>query len=346
MNVLLIGKFYTEAFAQHINDTLLSMGHNVHKYQPGLKTYHVKSNFGKNFLHLRNLVYNASIQIPFISNLEFKKLEKLIQNNRVELTISVHDFLTPDQVKTIKALTKSPIVLWYPDALSNFRKSMFLNAEYDYLFFKDPYVVDYLKNTLLRNAFYLPECCNPTYHKPVELTKEDISLYGCDITTAGNLYPNRSAFFANLTNYNVKIWGNPAPLWMNTSAIKKMIMNKYVSNEEKSKAFSAAKIVLNNLHPGEIYGVNCRAFEIPACGGFEMINYRPGLSQLFEIDKEIVSFNNYNDLIEKIDYYLAHEEERNIITKAGKVRVHKDHTYSKRLQLMINTVFSNEKGYE
>ncbi len=117
------------------------------------------------------------------------------------------------------------------------------------------------------------------------------------------------------------------------------------SYEQKAKAFSAAKIVLNNLNPGEIWGINCRAFEIPACGGFEMINYRKGLSQLFEIDKEIVSFNNYNDLIEKIDYYLANDTDANAIAEAGRIRAHKDHTYTHRLQLLLKTVFENAKGF-
>ncbi len=58
--------------------------------------------------------------------------------------------------------------------------------------------------------------------------REDIVFYGCEITTAGGLYSNREAFFRNLKNYKVKIWGSSPPLWMDTSHIKKMIMNKYV----------------------------------------------------------------------------------------------------------------------
>lgn len=346
MNILLIGRLYPDTFTRHINDTLLLMGHNVTIFQPGLKIIYSNSNFVKSLLVLRSATYNAVSKFQFINKFESNQLVEIIKKNKIELTIAAHDLLTPDHVAAIKKITKSPVVIWFPDALVNFRKSMFLNAEYDFLFFKDPYVVEYLKNILLKNSYYLPECCNPVYHKPVNLTEEDKSLFKCDITTAGNLYPNRAAFFTNLTKYDVKIWGNPAPLWMNTSKIKKMIMNRYVSNGDKAKAFLAAKIVLNNLHPGEIWGVNCRAFEIPACGGFQIINYRRGLRQLFEIDKEVVAFNNYNELIEKIEYYLINETERNTIAEAGKIRTNKDHTYEKRLKLLIDTVFENKKGFE
>jgi spore maturation protein CgeB len=346
MNILLIGKFNVDDFAQHISETFTKLGHNVLNYEAGPKVYQTNSVAVKRSIKIINSIYSSAIKIPFISNLDIRSLKKLLNKNKIDLTISVHDFLTPEHVKTIKHITKAPTVLWHPDGLHNFGKAMFLNADYDYLFFKDPYVVEYFRNTLIKNSYYLPECCNPDYHKPVNINAEETSFYGCELTTAGGIYTNREAFFRNLKNYNVKIWGSSPPLWMNTSHIKKMIMNKYVVHEQKAKAFTAAKIVLNNLNPGEIWGINCRAFEVTACGGFEMINYRKGLSQLFEIDKEVVSFNNYNDLIEKIDYYLSHDNERAMIAEAGRLRAHKDHTYKLRLQLMLKTVFENEKGYD
>lgn len=346
MNILLIGTPYPDTFTQHIYETLISMEHKVSYYQPGLKTIYTNSNLVKSFLYLRETFYNISKQINFINRNELKHLKKIITSEKFDLTISVHDFLTPELVLTIKNISKSPVVLWFPDALSNFGKTMFLNADYDYLFFKDSYIVEYFQNTLLKNSYYLPECCNPVYHKPIDLSDDDKAIYQCDITTAGNLYPNRSEFFSNLIKYDVKIWGNPAPRWMNTSKIKKMIMNRYISNEDKAKAFLAAKIVLNNLHPGEIWGVNCRAFEIPACGGFQIINYRKGLNQLFTIDKEVVAFNRYDELTEKLNYYLEHDEERKTIAISGRERAHKDHTYNKRLQMLLDTVFENKSGYE
>ncbi len=39
MNILLIGKFNVEEFAQHISETLTKLGHKVFKYEAGPKTF-------------------------------------------------------------------------------------------------------------------------------------------------------------------------------------------------------------------------------------------------------------------------------------------------------------------
>ena len=119
-------------------------------------------------------------------------------------------------------------------------------------------------------------------------------------------------------------------------------MGKVVYNAEKAKAFSAAKVVLNNLHPTEINGLNKRSFEIAACGGFQITNYRPCTAELFDIGKEIICYNSFGELKEKLDYYLdeRNEDERKDIIAAGHNRVLNEHTYSHRFNRILEIVFS------
>jgi spore maturation protein CgeB len=219
---------------------------------------------------------------------------------------------------------------------------MFFIAGYDYLFFKDKYVVNKLKNEYNLNAFYLPQCCNPSKHKIVTITEKDKALYGCEITNAGNLYPSRAALYRQLTKYSFKMWGAPPAVWLNVPELSSIIMGKSVHNEEKSKAFQSAKIVLNNMHLAEIEGVHKRTFEIPACGGFQIITHNDAVSELFEIGKEIVTYKNLDDLKTKINYYLdpENEKERKAIIKAGYERAVKDHTYKNRLETIIKTALN------
>jgi spore maturation protein CgeB len=216
---------------------------------------------------------------------------------------------------------------------------MFFVAGYDYLFFKDKYVVHKLKSEYNLNAYYLPQCCNPLLHNVTSLNKEDEQFYNCDITNAGNLYPSRIALYKHLTQYDFKMWGSKPSYWLNIPEIQKIITGKVVFNNEKSKAFQAAKICLNNMHLAEIDGVNKRTFEIPACGGFQIATYNNEINNLFEEGKEIVTYKTYDDLIEKIDYYLdpKNEVERKKIADAGHARATKDHTYENRLNEIINT---------
>ncbi len=343
--ILVIGKFYTEGFALHISETLQEMGHKVLRYEPGVKLRNTGGYLAKRQWQVQNALHGMLNQFPAFERLKLLPLLATAENNAIDLVIACHDFLTPQAMQQLKKRTKAPVILWFPDHLANFHRAFFLNADYDALFFKDPYIVNALGKILKIPIYYLPECCNPNRHCFQELSEEDYQKYGCDITTAGNLHAYRAAFFSRLKGYDVKIWGNPPPLWLDTHGIKSMLQNKFVANEEKAKAFRAAKIVINNLQPAEILGINVRTFEICASGGFQLIDERPGLHQLFEAGKELVSFMDFDDLKMKIDYYLQRDEERLKIARRGMERALRDHTYENRLRLLLETVFGQKKGF-
>jgi spore maturation protein CgeB len=343
MNIAVIGKFYTEGTGLHIEEALTNMGDTVVRIDPEVKfmQYGFMGFRGRN---MAKTFYNQFLgKIPFYRKLKANSIYKVYQEKKIDLSIVLHDYFSVQEIAEIKKINPSPIVIWFPDAISNFQKAMFFVAGYDYLFFKDKYVVDKLKNEYQLNCFYLPQCCNPSKHRIVTLNEEDKEFYNCDITNAGNLYPSRIALYKHLTKYHFKMWGAKPSYWLNVPEIKKLITGKVVFNEEKSKAFNAAKICLNNMHLAEINGVNKRTFEIPACGGFQIITHNNAVNELFEIDKEIITYKNLNDLITKIEYYLdpKNESERKKIVENGYQRAIKDHTYEHRLKSMLSTIFNN-----
>jgi spore maturation protein CgeB len=73
-----------------------------------------------------------------------------------------------------------------------------------------------------------------------------------------------------------------------------------------------------------------RNFEIPGCGGFLLTGRAEDLENYYEIDKEIVCFDDTHGLIEKVHYYLTHEDDRAVIAQAGYQRTLRDHTYAHR----------------
>lgn len=87
--------------------------------------------------------------------------------------------------------------------------------------------------------------------------------------------------------------------------------------------------------PEQIKGRN---FEVPACRGFLITSDASNLREYYEDGKEIVIFNNVNDLIKKIKYYLKHEVERETIAEAGYLRTIQDHTYEKRLRRIFEII--------
>lgn len=85
-------------------------------------------------------------------------------------------------------------------------------------------------------------------------------------------------------------------------------------------------------------GLNMRTFEIPAAGCFELVDHMEELNNFFAINKEIVTFSDEKDLLEKIAYYLENEKEREKIAEAGRRRVLKEHTYQHRMKVLLSTI--------
>jgi len=75
-----------------------------------------------------------------------------------------------------------------------------------------------------------------------------------------------------------------------------------------------------------------RTFEIPACGGFLLTGDADNLRDYYIDGKEIVIFENKNDLAEKCKYYLEHDAERQQIAEMGYQRTIKEHTYAHRFR--------------
>lgn len=346
LNILVIGKFYTEGFGLHIAETLVGMGHVVRRFEPGVRSGRIGGRFGHRLDQVRGAIYSATDGLPALRARRIRGLWQVAGEGPLDLVIVGHDHLWPQEVAELKRRTGSQIVLWMPDSFTYFARGFFMNAPYDAAFFKDPYIVHCMKDILSFPAYYLPECFNPERHwLPAEAIGHD-AAYQCDITTAGNQHSWRVALFNKLSDYDIKVWGSPGPLWMvKRGPMSRMHQGRGVYNQDKARAFRGAKIVLNNLHYGEIWGVNVRCFEAAGAGAFQMLDWRPGIGQLFEDGKELITYSNFADLKLKIDYWLPREEERRSIADAGMRRAHKEHTYALRLGLLLDTLAGKERGY-
>ena len=343
MTIAIIGKFYIEGTGLHLAEAIELSGHRVVRIDPEINLTEAKF-FSQRMRNVGITLYKEVLsKHPKIRSYSSRKLLKRLKAEKVDLTISLHDYLTRDEVKSIKGITKSPVCIWFPDALVNLKRSMFFYANYDFLFFKDLYLVEIAKGEFNLNAHYLPQCCNPSEHKLIEINDTEKELYTCQITNAGNIYPSRAALLSQLMpHYNIKFWGGLPAVWLNVPELDAIVMGQVVYNAEKAKAFSAAKVVLNNLHPTEVNGLNKRSFEVAACGGFQITNYKPCTADLFEIDKEIVCYSTFGELREKLDYYIddKNQVEREQIISAGRKRVLNEHTYAHRLNKIIDIVFN------
>lgn len=111
-------------------------------------------------------------------------------------------------------------------------------------------------------------------------------------------------------------------------------------------SFTALRIYLQNLVFKGIKNVNpinARNFEICGAGGFQLTNYAPFLEDHFVIGREIQIYTSPTEAREKIEYFLAHDEERSRICRAGRARVARDHTYVTRFRILHDWVLHHAR---
>lgn len=114
-----------------------------------------------------------------------------------------------------------------------------------------------------------------------------------------------------------------------------------VSCEEELKTIYAESKINLNITPRNVTtGIPQKVFDIMGAGGFVLTNFQPELLEYFNIGEELDMFSSQRELLEKIEYYLQHEEERRAIAQNGQRIVQKYHMLEQRAQTMINTVFS------
>lgn len=107
---------------------------------------------------------------------------------------------------------------------------------------------------------------------------------------------------------------------------------------EMPLVFHNSKINLNITSRTIESGVSQRVFDILACGGFCLTNYQPEIAALFEDGKELVMYTDTKDLLQKVEYYLNHEEERLQIAHAGVEKVRNCFSIESRIAELINSI--------
>ena len=105
---------------------------------------------------------------------------------------------------------------------------------------------------------------------------------------------------------------------------------------EMPKIFHLSRINLNMTIKPIMEGLPLRIFDILGCGGFCMTNYQAELPELFEIGHDLEAYSSLEELVEKCDYYLNHEDERRKIAENGYRKVCERYTYYHRINEMLS----------
>ncbi len=255
--------------------------------------------------------------------------------------------LSPEGIARLKTLG-APVAFWFVEDFRTLGYWEQVAQYYDHFFtIQRGTFFEELEKRGIKNYYYLPQACSPSIHRPLALEEEDRQKFSADLSFMGAAYYNRRQSFPRLLDYDFKIWGTE---WDLGSAIGKKVQNnnQRVSTEDCVKVYNCGKINLN-LHSSTFHQdvnpngdfVNPRTFEIAACGGFQLVDERSELSDLFQPGEEIVTFKDIEDLKNKIDYYLENKEEREAIAAKSRIKAVSEHSFERRLEEMLVHIFQN-----
>lgn len=217
-------------------------------------------------------------------------------------------------------LQKAKIVMWYGDWRANLELKCNM-SEIDCMFASNDASGDWYKENWKVPRFeFLP--LGASIKNPVLDKKYDFPVVFIGQKFVGGWKLERAMKLQAIeeTKLGLQI--------INGDAQKNPALRAKIMQEVPSIYFSS-KICLDMSHFSGIQGYTSnRCWIISACGGFALSEYWPGCEEFYPPGTR-VWFKTIDEAIEKIRYYLSHDDEREKIRLAG-IKNAKNHTYDKR----------------
>ncbi|MFB9236894.1 glycosyltransferase [Plantactinospora siamensis] len=320
----MIGPHGPDMFATNIGESLREMGHQVHMLGPAVPR--PRSRIGMGAVGL------AVTTLPAVESRLHHAPARAAIERQCDAVISVDHNIVPEAVAELRR-NRIAVALWYPDHVANIGRQRMIASPYTAVFTKEPLLAERLRNTLGLRAFYLPQACNPRWHRPLAEPAEERT-----IVVVGNMYPSRLFLLRRLHEAGIPLtlYGGKLPGYLRRLMPPALRVHPPVFREAKSRVFRRAAAVLNNLHPAEMDGVNLRLFEATAAGAAVLCEDRRVVADLYEPDREVVPFTTFDELVDRASELLDNPALTREIGDAATKRAHAEHTYEQRLPQLLD----------
>lgn len=188
-----------------------------------------------------------------------------------------------------------------------------------------------------KRADLWPLCTFDGFRSP-EASESEIFEADRDIDVAfiGAIHPNKMPLIAKVKKaFGRRMKLNGMGGWKKNLYFNVMYgfpgLVRPIPSESFASVYRRTKIGINVHNRGKYTTGNYRLFDLPANGAMQISDGDEFLGDFFEVGKEIVGYRDADDLIDKIRYYLSHEEERRRIALNGYRRVMRDHRLETRM---------------
>ncbi|WP_437193296.1 glycosyltransferase [Planctomicrobium sp. SH527] len=218
------------------------------------------------------------------------------------------DYVIPDRLR--------PLAWWAIDTHLSFDRCLQVATQADLVFAAQKNGAAQMQQAGIRNPLWLPLACEPEIHgrRMVE-NRFDVAFIG--------------HFFPGVREDLLQ-------------RIEQEFSRSFIGQcdyRQMAEIYSASKIVFNRSLRDDI---NMRVFEGLCSGSLLMTNalVENGQDELFQMGLHAETYQDTGDLIDKIHYYLRHDQERERIAAAGQELARSHHTYRHRVETILTQLTS------
>jgi spore maturation protein CgeB len=217
---------------------------------------------------------------------------------------------------------------------------------FDIVYTTKPRNLEELPTIGAKNVVCIYQAYDRDFHKPLSLSPEEHKFWGADVGFVGFFERDRAEqmLFLAQQGIKVRVWGFNWQAWQNKHP-NLLVEARPVFNQDFIKVLNATRINLNFLRKINRDRHTSRSLEIPACQGFMLAERTDEHLQLFTEGKEAEFFDSREELLQKVQYYLTHETERESIARAGLERCFKSgYSHHDRLKVMLGGLEGAEEA--
>lgn len=236
------------------------------------------------------------------------------------------------------ALSKQvPTVVWMEEQAHTDRRHVEYVRDVRLLCLSTPRLVREYREQGVHNATFMLSGFSPAFHSPVSRAAGE--GYDRDVAFIGGPghMGDRPEFLAWLAQtQDLEIFGRVEPWLPYLRRFPQLRFGREVRSRDYAEVCARSKVVLglNQDHTSGYYFSN-RLFLTMACRGFHLIHYVPGTEDLFERGEHLDWFHDRHECLERLDYYLSHDEEREQIAAAGYHEAMAAHGYARRVEEIL-----------
>ncbi|MDN4523618.1 CgeB family protein [Fictibacillus fluitans] len=315
---------------------------------------YIPSGFPRIYFYIDNNIVNQIKAAGHICTVfsHFKGMDALrliINRFKPDLVLTSVSFLLPSEMAVYIKSQKIPSAVWLTEDPFYMDSTLKLAEHYDYLFTIEKSAIPYYFEKGHHQTYYLPLGTDPATFTSFDVKK----MY--DVCLIGFPYPDRIELINHITresDLSLLLVGDEWMDILNNEQKQRVTIKTWTLPENAAKCYQQAHIALNPQRPHQLEinensvqvpanSVNNRTFDLAACGVFQLLSSKKVLPLHMTENEELVFYENKEDCLNKIQFYLTHPHEAMAIAEKAKATVLKFHTFKHRIQEMLRIIQEN-----